>query len=98
MTISRLTLALFVTLAAAFGTEPALAQIDLPRGAVTAGRDTATIQPLVAEAPLVLKANLQSRMLVAQRADSALRTLARAGGDDGHPTPTRSFNIRKVVW
>jgi len=98
MTISRQTFGLFVVLAGALVTDAALAQIDLPRGAATAGRDTVTIQPLVAEAPLVLKANLQGRMLVAQRADSTLRTFAIAVGEDGYPTPTGRFNIRKIVW
>lgn len=94
----RQTLGLILVLAALLLSNVAVAQIDLPRTAVTAGRDTANAQPLVAEAPLVLKANLSSRMLVAQRADSTLKTFAVAIGQDGYPTPIGSFSIRKIVW
>jgi len=97
MAISRHTLGLFVVLAASLTTDAALAQIDLPPTAVMAGRDT-TAQPLVAEAPLVLKANLRARMLVAQRGDSTLKTYAVAVGQDEYPTPIGSFRIRKIVW
>ena len=53
---------------------------------------------MVAEAPLVLKANLGSRMLVVQRADSTLKTFAVAIGQDGYPIPVGTFSIRKIVW
>lgn len=97
MAISRHTLGLFVVLALSLTTEAALAQIDLPPTAVMAGRDT-TAQPLVAEAPLVLKANLRARMLVVQRGDSTLKTYAVAVGQDQYPTPIGGFTIRKIVW
>jgi len=98
MTLSRQTLGLFAILAAPLTTDAALAQIDLPPTAVTAGRDTTTAQPLVAEAPLVLKANLSARMLVVQRGDSTLKTYAVAVGQDEYPTPIGSFRISKIVW
>ena len=98
MAISRQTLGLVVILAAPLIAEAALAQIDLPPTAVAAGRDTTTAQPLVAEAPLVLKANLRARMLVAQRGDSTLKTYAVAVGQDEYPTPIGSFRIRMIVW
>jgi lipoprotein-anchoring transpeptidase ErfK/SrfK len=97
MAISRQTLGLLFMLAAPLASDVAQAQIELPRTAVTAGRDT-TAQAPVAEAPLILKANLSSRMLVAQRADSTLKTFAVAIGQDGYPTPVGSFRIRKIVW
>ncbi|MDP9202472.1 MAG: L,D-transpeptidase [Gemmatimonadota bacterium] len=98
MTISRKTLGLFVILAAPLITSAAFAQIDLPPTAVTAGRDTANAQPAVAEAPLVLKANLLARILVVQRGDSTLKTFAVAVGQDKYPTPIGRFTIRKIVW
>src|ERR1700693_4243769 len=76
MRISRQIPGLVIILAAPLIADAALAQIDLPPTAMTAGRDTATAPSLVAEAPLVLKANLHARMLVAQRADSTLKTYA----------------------
>jgi murein L,D-transpeptidase YcbB/YkuD len=76
----------------------ALGQIGLPPTAMTAGRDTLEGQPVIAEAPLVLKASIQARMLVVQRGDSTLRTYAVAVGQDGYPTPVGSFTIDKIVW
>ncbi len=98
MAISRQTLGLFVVLAAPLITNAAAAQIDLPPTAVTAGRDTTTAERLAAESPLVLKANLRGRMLVAQRGDSTLKTYAVAVGQDEYPTPIGTFTIRKIVW
>ncbi len=98
MAISRQTLGLFVVLAAPLITDAGLAQIDLPPTAVTAGRDTTTAERLAAESPLVLKANLRGRMLVAQRGDSTLKTYAVAVGQDEYPTPIGTFTIRKIVW
>jgi lipoprotein-anchoring transpeptidase ErfK/SrfK len=53
---------------------------------------------VVAEAPLLLKANLQARMLIAQRGDSTLRTYSVAIGQDRYPTPVGTFTIKKIVW
>jgi lipoprotein-anchoring transpeptidase ErfK/SrfK len=76
----------------------ASAQIELPRGAVTAGRDTGTPPPAVADAPLELTANLRARMIIARRGDSTLKTYAVAVGQDNYPTPTGTFRIRKMIW
>jgi len=73
------------------------AQIELPRTAVTAGKDTG-IAPLAADAPLELTANLSSRMLVARRGDSTLATYAVAIGQDNYPTPRGTFRIRTMIW
>src|SRR3981081_581286 len=98
MAISRQTLALAVAVAASLVTDSVFAQIDLPRTAATARLDTTSSQLVRTEAPLVLKANLRSRMLVVQRADSTLKTYAVAVGQDGYPTPIGRFTIRKIVW
>jgi len=97
MPISRRTPGIFVILAAAVCSKVAIAQIGIPATAPTAGRDTTTAQ-VVAEAPLLLKANLTARMLVAQRGDSTLRTYAVAIGQEGYPTPAGTFSIKKIVW
>ncbi len=97
MPISHKTLGLFVIVAAPLVANAALGQIGLPPTAVTVGRDTTAAQ-VVAEAPLVLKANLRARMLVAQRGDSTLKTYAVAIGQDGYPTPIGGFTIKKIVW
>jgi lipoprotein-anchoring transpeptidase ErfK/SrfK len=89
---SLLILATLVTARDAFG------QVDLPPTAMTAGKDTIDAQPGVAEAPLVLKANVRARMLVVRRGDSTLKTYAVSVGQDGYPTPVGSFTIRKIVW
>jgi lipoprotein-anchoring transpeptidase ErfK/SrfK len=98
MAISRQTLALAVTLAAPLVADSVHAQIDLPRTAAAAGLDTTSARPVGSEAPLILKANLRSRMLVVQRADSTLKTYAVAVGQDGYPTPVGTFTIKKIVW
>lgn len=98
MTVARKTLGLFVILAVPLIASTAFGQIDLPATAVTAGRDTTNAQPVVAEAPLVLKANITARILVVQRGDSTLKTYAVAVGQDQYPTPIGSFTIRKIVW
>lgn len=97
MPIPRQTLGLFIILAVSIVTNAALGQIGVPPAAATAGRDTTTASA-VAEAPLVLKANVHARMLVAQRADSTLKTYAVGVGQDQYPTPVGTFTIRKIVW
>jgi lipoprotein-anchoring transpeptidase ErfK/SrfK len=97
MIISRQTLGLVAILAAPLTGSVACAQIGLPPTAMTAGRDTAA-SPVVAEAPLVLKANVPARMLVVQRGDSTLKTYAVAVGQDKYPTPVGTFTIRKMIW
>ncbi len=74
------------------------AQIELPRTAVTAGKDTGIAQPMAADAPLELTANLSSRMIVARRGDSTLATYAISIGQDRYPTPRGTFRIRTMIW
>jgi lipoprotein-anchoring transpeptidase ErfK/SrfK len=98
MAFSHKSLGLAVILAAPLATNAAFAQIGLPPSAVTAGSETSIDQAVAAEAPLVLKASVRSRMLVVQRGDSTLRTYAVAVGQDGYPTPVGGFTIKKIVW
>jgi lipoprotein-anchoring transpeptidase ErfK/SrfK len=93
----RPTIGLFLILAFPAVTNAALGQIGVPTTAATVGRDSATAA-VVAEAPLVLKANVRARMLVAQRADSTLKTYAVGVGQDQYPTPIGRFKIKKIVW
>src|SRR5688500_18911457 len=98
MALSYKAVGLLGVLAAPLVTNGAGAQIGLPPTAMTAGRDTASQQPAVVEAPLVLKAIVSARMLVVQRGDSTLRTFAVAVGKDGYPTPVGDFRIKKIIW
>ena len=98
MTNIRKTSGLLFLLAAAPIAGCAHAQIELPRTAVTAGKDTAIVQPTVAEAPLELTASVPARMIVARRGDSTLMTFAVAVGQDNYPTPRGTFTIRKMIW
>jgi murein L,D-transpeptidase YcbB/YkuD len=98
MTFFHKSLRFLFVLATLTTARDALGQIGLPPTAMTAGRDTLEGQPVIAEAPLVLKASIQARMLVVQRGDSTLRTYAVAVGQDGYPTPVGSFTIDKIVW
>ncbi len=98
MTISRKTLAPLTFLAAGLATNQALAQIELPRTAPTAGRDTAEQPAVIQEAPFALHADLGARMIFVQRGDSTLKTYSVAVGQDKYPTPTGTFTIRKIIW
>jgi lipoprotein-anchoring transpeptidase ErfK/SrfK len=96
MPISRTT-GFIAILAAAICSNAALAQVGIPATAPTTGRDTTGAQ-VVREAPLLLKANLTARMLIAKRGDSTLRTYAVAIGQERYPTPVGTFTIKKIVW
>src|SRR5450759_570743 len=98
MTIYRKALAAVTLLTGAIGARTASAQIELPRTAPTAGRDTSVEAPAPQEAPLTLRADLGARILVVQRGDSTLRTYAIAVGLDRYPTPEGTFTISKIVW
>jgi lipoprotein-anchoring transpeptidase ErfK/SrfK len=98
MALFNKTLGLLFMVAAPLITNAALAQIGLPPTAMTAGRDTTTAQPAIAEAPLILKANVSARILVVQRGDSVLKTFAVAVGKDDYPTPVGTFRIKKIIW
>jgi len=100
MSINRKTLALFGLVVALLGCKTATGQIDVPRTAATAGRDTSSTAsaPAVQESPITLHANLRARILSVQRGASTLKTYEIAVGQDRYPTPLGSFTIRKIVW
>jgi lipoprotein-anchoring transpeptidase ErfK/SrfK len=95
---SRKTLAALTLMAGALGATAASAQIELPRTAPTAGRDTIVEALAPQEAPLTLRADLGARMIFVQRGDSTLKTYAVAVGQDMYPTPQGTFTISKIVW
>ena len=97
MSIYRKTLVISI-LASAIGASSASAQIELPRTAVTAGRDTSVESAPPREAPLTLRADLRARILIVRRGDSTLKTYAVAVGLDQYPTPVGTFTISKIVW
>jgi lipoprotein-anchoring transpeptidase ErfK/SrfK len=100
MTISRKTLGLIAIFAAPLISSAAFAQIELPRTAVTAGKDSAFVEPTLPEAslPLVLQASVPGRMIVVKHGDSTLKTFSVAVGQDRYPTPRGTFTIRKLIW
>jgi lipoprotein-anchoring transpeptidase ErfK/SrfK len=98
MTIYRKTLAAITLLAGGVGTRTLSAQIELPRTAATAGRDTSVDAVQPREAPLTLRADLRARILIVQRGDSTLKTYAIGIGQDRYPTPIGTFTISKIVW
>ncbi|MDQ6769200.1 MAG: L,D-transpeptidase [Gemmatimonadota bacterium] len=98
MIISRKILASILPLATVALTGCASAQLELPRTAPTAGRDTAPERPAVVDAPLTLTANRGARILFVKRGDSTLKSYAVAVGQDRYPTPVGTFTIRKIVW
>ena len=98
MTISRRTLAGLLALGAAIPAS-ASAQIDLPPSAATAGKEvTDSAQTVVPSAPLVITADLSSRMLTVRHGDSTLKTYQVAVGTPRYPTPVGSYTIRKMIW
>ncbi|MGZ3330780.1 MAG: L,D-transpeptidase [Gemmatimonadaceae bacterium] len=97
MPIYRKTLAVFF-LAGGLATRQASAQIELPRTAPMAGRDTSIVADTSVEAPLTLKVDLGARILIVRRGDSTLKTFPIAVGQDKYPTPIGTFTISKIVW
>src|SRR4029077_1805360 len=85
-------------LAGAIGASSACSQIELPRTAATAGRDTGVKSSPPSEAPLTLRADLRARILIVRRGASTLKTYAIAVGQDRYPTPVGTFTISKIVW
>lgn len=98
MNINRQALVGIFAVAAALGAPRASAQIDLPPTAVTAGKEVTDSTSAVAEAPLVLVADLSARMLTVQRGDSTLKTYSVAVGQERYPTPVGNYTIRKIIW
>jgi lipoprotein-anchoring transpeptidase ErfK/SrfK len=101
MPISYKILAALILAGATAAGRPALAQIEIPRTAPTAGRDTLAVQPEQTElavAPLTLTADLSARMLTVKHGDTTLKTYQVAVGQERYPTPPGSYSIRKIVW
>ena len=102
MTIYSKTLAIASLLAGALWPAAVSAQIELPRTAPTAGRDTilradiATIAP--PETQLTLHADLSARNIVVKLGDNTIKTFDVAVGQDRYPTPTGEFTIERIVW
>jgi lipoprotein-anchoring transpeptidase ErfK/SrfK len=94
----RNTLAVLTLMAGGLASTVASAQIELPRTAPTAGRDTIAEALVPQEAPLTLRADLGARMIFVQRGDTTLKTYAVAVGLDRYPTPQGTFTISKIVW
>ncbi len=77
---------------------PAVAQIEVPRTAPTAGRDTSPLPTELVVEPLTLTADLAARILTVKHGDSTLKTYAVAVGQEKYPTPPGTYTIRKIVW
>jgi len=92
-------LAVLMSFAGVASSTPIAAQIDLPRTAVTAGKDSGEITEVArADMPLRLSADLSKRKLYVQRGDSTLRVFDVSVGRDRYPTPTGSYTIKKMIW
>lgn len=48
--------------------------------------------------PLRLSASLGARLLTVRTGDSVVATFPVAVGADGHPTPTGTFTIKRLIW
>lgn len=48
--------------------------------------------------PLTLSASLAARVLTVRAGDSVVATYAVSVGADGHPTPTGTFRIKRLIW
>src|SRR5690242_7810178 len=93
MIASRKNLALFALLASVTVSASAVAQVDVPERAASAGRDTTTHF-----APITLHADLSTRMLTVKRGDETIKTYQVAVGQPRYPTPPGTYDIRKIVW
>ena len=98
MPISHKFLAALILAGAASLANPAVAQIEIPRTAPTAGRDTVPEPGELAVVPLTLTADLSARMLTVKHGDTTLKTYQVAVGQERYPTPSGSYSIRKIVW
>jgi lipoprotein-anchoring transpeptidase ErfK/SrfK len=98
MTIYRKTFAGLIATAAILGCKTASGQIELPRTALTAGRDSTIEAPAVADAPLTLQADLGARILIARQGNNTIKTYTIAVGQDRYPTPLGHFEIERIVW
>ena len=55
-------------------------------------------QPASASSSLTLEASLSARTLTLMRDGEVVKTYPVAIGAQTHPTPTGSFNLKKIVW
>src|SRR4051794_8239871 len=58
----------------------------------------ASRSPRAATSSLTLEASLTGKKLTINRDGESIKTYDIAIGTPAHPTPTGSFNIRKIVW
>jgi lipoprotein-anchoring transpeptidase ErfK/SrfK len=98
MIISRKTLAALTFFTAGWTAAPISGQIEMPRTAVLAGKDSAVVDAPVSDAPLTLQADLGARMLTVKQGDVTLKTYPIAVGQDRYPTPIGNFTITRIVW
>jgi lipoprotein-anchoring transpeptidase ErfK/SrfK len=98
MTIYRKTFAGLIATAAMLGCKTASGQIELPRTALTDGRDSTIEAPAVEDAPLTLRADLGARILIARQGNNTIKTYTIAVGQDRYPTPLGHFEIERIVW
>src|SRR5438477_12786765 len=98
MIISRKTLPTLTLLMTGLAAAPLIAQIELPRTASNARKETAVETSNVVAAPIFLYANLRARILTVKQDDNVIRTYAVAIGQPKYPTPPGSYTIRKIVW
>jgi lipoprotein-anchoring transpeptidase ErfK/SrfK len=98
MTIYRKTFAGVIATAAMLGCKTASGQIELPRTALTDGRDSTIEAPAVEDAPLTLRADLGARILIARQGNNTIKTYTIAVGQDRYPTPLGHFEIERIVW
>lgn len=57
-----------------------------------------TVVATRAATPLSLSASIGARILTVRMGDSVVATYAVSVGAEGHPTPTGTFTIRKLIW
>lgn len=68
-----------------------------PTAAAGAPDSTVAAKPSAA-APLTLAASLSARILTVKVGDSTVATYAVSVGAEGHPTPTGTFTIQRLIW
>ena len=98
MIISRKSLAALAFLTSGVLAGCASAQLEVPRTAVLAGKDSAVEAPEVKDAPITLHADLSTRKLIVKQGEAVIKTYDVAVGQDRYPTPIGEFTIRRIVW
>src|SRR2546423_2889234 len=98
MIILGKSIAVLTLLTAGACARPVAAQIELPRTAAAAGRDSSVAAPRAVDAALSLQADLRARMLIVKQGDNTIRTYTVAIGQPRYPTPPGTYSIRKIIW